>query len=92
VDGVTMAKQHVIKIWPEYYEQTVSGNKPWEYRKNDRDYQTGDTVIMREYHQVKGYTGNKIYANIGYLYHCGNGYVIFTVEDIKIKDRAEDYG
>lgn len=82
-----MSKHHDIKTWPEYFEQVIAGNKPWEYRKNDREYETGDTLTLLEYHLMEGYTGRKAYATIGYLLHCDDAYVVFTLEDIREGER-----
>lgn len=38
---------HDIKIWPGYYHAVRSGEKTFEVRNNDRNYQKGDLVLMR---------------------------------------------
>ncbi len=84
-----MTKHHDIKIWPQYFEQVIAGKKPWEYRINDRGYETGDTLTMFEYHPtVGGYTGRKVYATVGYMVHCNSEYVAFTLKDIREGERA----
>ncbi len=37
---------HQLKIWPEYFEAVQRGSKRFEIRKNDRDYQVGDILIL----------------------------------------------
>ena len=37
-------KIHKLKIKEEYYKAIVDGNKTFELRKNDRDYQVGDLI------------------------------------------------
>lgn len=46
-------KTHPLKIWPEYFaavtEQDPARRKNYEIRYNDRDYQQGDILELREY-------------------------------------------
>ena len=41
--------KHELKIWPQYYCRVVDGTKTFEVRKNDRGFQPGDEVILKEY-------------------------------------------
>ena len=45
--------QHELKIWPKFFARVVDGSKPFEVRRNDRDFQTGDFVLLREYDPAK---------------------------------------
>ncbi|MCH7799049.1 MAG: DUF3850 domain-containing protein [Planctomycetes bacterium] len=42
-------KSITLKIWPQYYQPIVTGEKKFERRKNDRDYQVGDQLLLREW-------------------------------------------
>jgi len=42
-------KTHELKTWPEYFREVRSGAKPFEARKDDRGFEVGDTVVLREY-------------------------------------------
>ncbi|EKE9396609.1 DUF3850 domain-containing protein, partial [Listeria monocytogenes] len=44
-----MSEVHELKILPEYYEDIVAGRKTFEIRKNDRDFQVGDYLILKEF-------------------------------------------
>lgn len=62
--------EHEIKCWSEFFFRTWMGQKTFELRKNDRDYQVGDTVVMREWDDG-GYMGRKITGKIVYLIEGG---------------------
>ena len=38
-------KVHELKILPEYFWQVWHGNKTFELRKNDRNYNAGDKAV-----------------------------------------------
>lgn len=44
-----LPKIHHLKIAPKYYNEVMSKNKQFELRKDDRDYQVGDFIILEEY-------------------------------------------
>jgi hypothetical protein len=72
-----MTRRHVVKSWPEFYGLVASGKKNFELRRNDRDYQIGDEIELREFepkipshHLGEGtYTGRTITKRISYLVH-----------------------
>jgi ASC-1-like (ASCH) protein len=73
---------HELKIIPEYFQAIWDGKKPFEVRKNDRNYQVGDTVQLNEFdpkHQQ--YTGGCLYRTITYVLdnpdYVKDGFVIF---------------
>lgn len=50
---------HDLKILPEYFTLQLSGEKRFEVRHNDRDFQIGDTLILNEW-DGESYTGRCI--------------------------------
>jgi hypothetical protein len=43
-----MSKTHELKTDPDVFDLTARGQKPYEIRFNDRDYQVGDKLRLRE--------------------------------------------
>ena len=62
---------HELKILPEYFQAVACGIKNFELRKNDRDYQLDDILVLREWDGER-YTGQTICRRITYIYE-GNG-------------------
>ena len=67
-----MAQTHELKILPQYYKAAINNTKNFEIRKNDRNYQVGDTLILREWDGEK-YTGRSVSRYVCYIYYgCGD--------------------
>lgn len=59
-------KVHEVKLSSNYFDDVLSGKKPFELRKNDRDYREGDYLILNEIDNDK-LTGRKVKVQIIYL-------------------------
>jgi hypothetical protein len=56
---------HRLKTWPAFFRLVEQGVKPFEYRKNDRDYKAGDTLVLCEFSPYsKTYLGGEIEAEV----------------------------
>ena|SRR6187399_761433 len=81
----TYKKVHELRTWPEYFQAILDGEKTFEYRKNDRDFRAGDTLLLREWNPDKIlYTGRQIKVLAGYVLPSGqmgvpDGYVIISL-------------
>ncbi len=40
---------HTVKCYPEFFRALADGSKPFEVRKNDRVYETGDFLAINEF-------------------------------------------
>ena len=75
---------HSLKILPEYFEAILIGDKTFEIRKNDRIYQVGDKLILKEW-KDNNYTGRILKKEITYILDDSSGYVLegYVVMGIK---------
>jgi hypothetical protein len=66
---------HHLKTWPSYFQAIDRGEKTFEVRRNDRDYQPGDTLILQEWDPRKGegvYTGQWLAFKAGWIVFGGD--------------------
>ena len=74
-------QEHIVKCWPEFFERAWRGEKPFELRKNDRDYQQGDRITLQEWDPNRGeYTGRWL-----------DGTITFVAVGVQIFGLAEDF-
>ena len=80
-----MPKIHELKIAPEYFEKVISKEKTFEFRYNDRNYQVGDILKLKEYYNQK-YTDQSISIKITYILENFEGlkhnHVILSIKHI----------
>jgi hypothetical protein len=78
-------KIHTLKVWPAYYDRLADGSKTFEVRRDDRGYQTGDLLVLREWDPEKcrrgtcrdpdcpAYTGREMRRHVGFVFKAGFG-------------------
>lgn len=76
--------EHELKIYPKYFEDVTSGKKTFEVRKNDRNFQVGDILPLKEWDNIK-YSGREVRAMVVYLLNdkfigVMPGYVVLGIE------------
>lgn len=72
--------EHELKTWPDEFEATLQGWKPYEHRAADRDYRVGDTLLLREWEPTDKllaprdgvYTGRALRRTITYVTPAGD--------------------
>jgi len=75
---------HELKIDVPYFEQVLSGDKTFEIRYNDRGFQKGDQVILREIRTGCITTGRSLQKMITYVtsFQQKDHWVVFGITDI----------
>lgn len=64
---------HELKTWPTFFEQVLCGDKTFEFRNNDRAYQKGDHIKLREFEFHRNsaehykYTGRELLVEITFV-------------------------
>ena len=80
---------HDLKCWPEYFQLIVDKKKTFEIRKNDRGFEVGDILYLREYDPITQlYTGR--YETCRVLYVLQNypaiqsGHVVMSIKVVNV--------
>jgi len=91
---------HDLKITPPYFKAVEDGRKTFEIRQNDRGFQAGDYIRLREWdennprpadwlgmhHQNWKYTGRELTREITYVtgYEQKPNFVVFAFKPIEV--------
>ena len=65
-------KEHELKTWPDQFQASKTGDKTFEARRDDRDFEVGDVLLLREWDPGK--IGAGVEADEGYMGPPGQGY------------------
>lgn len=88
---------HELKVWPAYFHPLSEGTKSFEVRRDDRGFQRGDVLWLREWDVDRfpspGYTGNGCYARVVWILTGGQfgiepGYVVMSLSLIDGDDAS----
>jgi hypothetical protein len=76
---------HDLKCWPIPFDAIMSGEKTFEWRKNDRDYRVGDILILHKYNpELDQYMGPVTKRKITHILKEGfgipEGYAVLSLE------------
>lgn len=79
---------HELKCWPDFFSAVQSWEKMFEIRHNDRSFEVGDSLWLREWNQANAdYTGASIRRVISYItdFPAGlrDGYVCMGLADLR---------
>lgn len=83
-----LMKIHELKTHTEYFSAILAGTKRFEIRKDDRDFEVGDQLLLREYNRANlNYTNRILHRKVDYILRGGQfgleeGYVIMSLSKI----------
>ena len=81
---------HQLKTYPKYFDALARGEKNFEVRRNDRNYQVGDVLTLQRYcPKADAYTGAEIDKRVTYVlpgndFGIAKDYCVLALEDVKI--------
>ena len=76
---------HELKILPQYFEAVKYGAKTFELRKNDRGFQVGDFLKLKEC-TSKNFTGRELLVEVTYVltdtptFGLKNGFAVLGIK------------
>lgn len=81
--------EHELKTWPEPFQKIWDGKKLFEFRKNDRGFEKGDLLRLREWSPItEKHTRRFVLCYVPYIlngpcFGLPKGYCIMSVEKSK---------
>lgn len=84
--GKDRQPDHVLKTRAPFFEQVKRGDKTFEVRKDDRGFQVGDLLLLREWdHHDERFTGRGVGVEVAYKLDGGEfgveaGYCVLGIE------------
>ena len=86
---------HDLKVFTHYFNPIIETKKTFEYRKNDREFKVGDTLLLKEISFENGeYTGRSCMAEVTYIllggvFHIPSDHCIMSFKLIENDGDAE---
>lgn len=70
-----MSRVHDLKTHPAPFDEVKAGRKRFEFRKDDRGFEVGDVLRLKEFlpeghgfpHLPEGFTGREVLADVLYI-------------------------
>lgn len=91
-----MATLHELKTWPEFFAAVASGEKTFELRSDDRQFRSGDTLLLREFYpSTETYSGAELRCAVTYVlrgpaWGLEKGYAILALDRRAVLERAAE--
>ena len=92
---LTEMATHELKIHSIYFEAVKAGTKTFELRRNDRNYQVGDQLILQEWEaSTEQYSGDELYMEVTYILEGGfglkKGYCVLSIKPMDEDAHRDD--
>ena len=72
------------KVWIQYFQKILSGEKTYELRLNDFACEPGDVLILKEWDpNTNQYTGREIKKTVGFVVRTNEIPAFWSEEEIK---------
>ena len=81
-------KTHNLKIYDTFFNKHAAGVKPWELRKNDRNFKVDDFIVFNViHHNTKEPLGISYIRQVTYVfkdagYGIKEGYCLLTLKEV----------
>lgn len=95
VDAPEGRAVHDLKVWPQHFAALADGRKTFEVRRDDRGFNQGDTLRLREWQPgAARYTGREVTRGVGFLIDAGAlggmgiapGYCVMALSAARVPD------
>jgi len=88
----TKSRYHELKTNPDPFGALFTKEKTAEFRKNDRGFKIGDTLILKEYNSFTAYTGRYLLRKVTHIqigYGIPDGYAMLSVRPLTLDEEAD---
>lgn len=77
--------RHILKTLPHYFWPVCWGHKTFEIRRNDRDFQVGDILILREWNGTEFTPNPSISYTVTYItsFNQEPGWVVMGIDRLE---------
>jgi len=89
------AVEHELKCWLGPFDAMAQGHKTFEFRKNDRDFEVGDTLRLRRFQPIgQKYTGEVMVRTVTHILRNGfglpDGYCVMSLDSALLAAKQEE--
>ena len=88
----TKSRYHELKTNTVPFFALFTKEKTAEFRKNDRNFKVGDTLILKEYDPLTAYTGLYLLRKVTHVqtgYGIPDGYAMLSVRPLTLDEEAD---